>query len=92
MTESTQMSDPYRSPEYPMDREDRPRRGGVRRPGGLTAICVISVVAGVVGILLVLMGILGFVVSLAMQGLYRHTHPSFYVLAVVVAALSWVMI
>jgi NADH-quinone oxidoreductase subunit M len=31
-------------------------------------------------------------VSLAMQGLYRHTHPSFYVLAVVVVALSWVMI
>ena len=31
-------------------------------------------------------------VSLAMQGLYRHTHPSFYVLAVVVAALSWVII
>jgi len=29
-------------------------------------------------------------VSLVMQGLYRHTHPSFYLLVVVVAALSWV--
>jgi hypothetical protein len=31
------MSDPYRSPEYSIDREDSPRRSGVRRPGGLTA-------------------------------------------------------
>ena len=30
-------------------------------------------------------------VSMAMQGLYRHTHPSFYLLAVVVAALSLVV-
>jgi len=30
-------------------------------------------------------------VSLAMQGLYRHTHPSFYLLVVVVAGLSWVL-
>ena len=28
--------------------------------------------------------------SLAMQGLYRHSHPAFYLLAVVVLALSWV--
>ncbi|HFD78826.1 MAG TPA: NADH dehydrogenase subunit [Gammaproteobacteria bacterium] len=30
-------------------------------------------------------------VSQLMQGLYRHTHPAFYLLAVVVFALSWVM-
>ena len=29
--------------------------------------------------------------SMAMQGLYRQAHPSFYLLAVVVVALSWVM-
>jgi hypothetical protein len=68
MTDSTEMSDPYRSPAYPMDQEDLPRRPGYRRPGGLTAICVIAIVAGIVGILLVLMGALGFVVSLALQG------------------------
>jgi NADH-quinone oxidoreductase subunit M len=31
-------------------------------------------------------------ISLLMQGLYRQSHPSFYLLAVVVVALSWVMI
>ena len=31
-------------------------------------------------------------VSLAMQGLYRHTHPAFYILAVVVLTLSWMVV
>lgn len=30
--------------------------------------------------------------SLLMQGIYRHAHPSFYLLAVVVLTLSWVII
>jgi NADH-quinone oxidoreductase subunit M len=29
--------------------------------------------------------------SLSMQGLYRHSHPVFYLLLVVVISLSWVM-
>ena len=29
--------------------------------------------------------------SLAMQGLYRHAHPAFYVLAVVVLSLAWAL-
>ncbi len=31
-------------------------------------------------------------VSLAMQGVYRHTHPAFYILAVVVLTLSWMVV
>jgi len=68
MTDSTPMSDPYRSPAYPTDHEGPPGRPGRRRPGGLTAICVIAIVAGVLGILFVLLGAVGFAVSLAMQG------------------------
>lgn len=32
------------------------------------------------------------ILSLMMQGLYRHVHPAFYVLAVVVLSLSWVVV
>ena len=32
------------------------------------------------------------ILSLMMQGLYRHTHPAFYLLAVVVLSLSWMVV
>jgi hypothetical protein len=75
MTDAAPMSDPYRSPEYSLDREGRPRGSGVRRPGGLTAICVIAIVAGVMGLLFVLLGILGLLISLVMQGALPSLGP-----------------
>jgi hypothetical protein len=68
MADSTQFTDPYRSPEYLIDREGPPTESRGRRPGGLTAICVIAIVVGVLGILLVFMGIVGLVVAMVMQG------------------------
>lgn len=67
MSDSTLPSEPYQSPAYFADRDVADATMIPRRPGGLTAICVIAIILGVLGAITALMGIAGAVVGQAMQ-------------------------
>ncbi len=67
--------DPYRSPAYFADQDVADAVMVPRRPGGLTAICVIAIILGVLGVITGLMGIVGAVAGQAMQNAMAPSMP-----------------
>jgi hypothetical protein len=75
MTNSTPPPDPYQSPAYFADRDVPDEVTIPRRPGGLTAICVIAIILGVLGVITALMGMAGAVAGQAMQKAFTPSMP-----------------
>jgi hypothetical protein len=75
MSQPTPPPDPYQSPAYFADQDVPDEVMIPRRPGGLTAICVIAIILGVLGVITALMGIVGAVAGQAMQKAMAPSMP-----------------
>jgi hypothetical protein len=75
MADSIHSPEPYKSPEFSQQPDAQLATTATRRPGGLTAICVIAVILGVLGLIFTCFGMVTLMAGPAMQSAMTPSFP-----------------